>query len=68
MSDNERGTDMTTATKTASHYEVVSGPGIVLSIDETLQDALDYYDLHGLTPATSKVWVVFADGSSEQVA
>ena len=58
---------MTTTTKTADRYEVVSGPGIVLAIEETLQDALDYYELHRLTAATSKVWVVFTDGSAQEV-
>ena len=64
---------MTTPTKTASHYVVFCYSGIGtdnLSLrmhdEDTLQEALDYRDLHNLTDA--EVWAVFTDGSSEQVA
>ena len=64
---------MTTATKTASHYVVFCYSGIgtdALDLKmhdaDTIQDALEYRDIHGLTDA--EVWVAFTDGTSEQVA
>jgi len=64
---------MKTATKTTSHYVVFCYSGIgtdALDLKmhnaDTLRDALEYRDIHGLKDA--EVWVVFTDGSSEQVA
>ena len=59
-----------TATKTASHYSVMGNDPIhgfiTLDVSESMQDALEYRDIHGLTDA--EVWVVFTDASSQQVA
>lgn len=64
---------MQTETKTTSHYVVFCYRGIgtdALDLKmhdaDTLPDALYYRDKHRLTDA--EVWVVFTDGSSEQVA
>lgn len=60
----------TTATKTASHYSVMGDDPIhgfiTLDVSESMQDVLEYRDLHRLTDA--EVWVTFTDGSSERVA
>ena len=63
---------MTTATaKTASHYIVMGHDRkaeafITLDVSETMQDALEYRDLHGLTDG--EVWVAYTDGTSDRVA
>ena len=51
--------------KTAEYYEVIDGP-IRLDLADTLQDALDYRDLHNLRHA--QVWVRFTDGTDKRVA
>ena len=61
---------MTTATaKTVSHYAVMGYDAdadavITLDVSETMQDALEYRDLHNLN---AEVWAVFTDASSQQV-
>ena len=64
---------MTTATKTASHYSVFcfSGSGndiIALRMHDadTIEDALEYRDIHGL--ADAEVWVTFTTGMRVRVA
>ena len=64
------GTIMTTAiAKTASHYIVMGdAPNgfVTLDVSDTMQDALEYRDLHRLTEA--EVWVVFTDATSNRIA
>lgn len=61
--------------RTAQHYTVLAYTTVgdedvelTMSTSATLQDALEYRDLHGLTAVDAEVWVTFADGTSEQVA
>jgi hypothetical protein len=62
---------MTTAAKTASHYTVMGHDPkaeafITLDVSETMQDALEYRDLHGTTGW--EVWVVYSDATSDRIA
>jgi hypothetical protein len=55
--------------KTASHYVVMGYDAnadavITLDVSDTMQDALEYRDLHNLD---AEVWVVFTDATSQQV-
>lgn len=55
-------------TKTASHYKVVAKTPVgwvALDVSESLQEALEYRDLNGLSEA--KVLVVFTDGTDKEV-
>jgi hypothetical protein len=59
---------MNTTTRTASHYTVMGDHPtdgyITLDVSESMQDALEYRDLHG----AGTVWVVFTDGTSQELA
>jgi hypothetical protein len=62
---------MNTAAKTASHYTVMGHDAnadafITLDVSETMQDALEYRDLHGATDW--EVWVVYTDATSDRIA
>lgn len=61
--------------KTARHYSVLAYTTVgdedvelTMSTSATLQAALEYRDLHGLTAVDAEVWVTFTDGTIEQVA
>ena len=61
---------MQTATKTISHYVVMSDtvPHGFITVDVTkrFEDALTYRTVHNLTDA--EVWVIYADATSDRVA
>lgn len=61
---------MTTAEKTASHYVVMAEAGVhgfvTVDVSESLQEAVEYRDLHDLTDA--EIWVIYTDAGTDRVA
>ena len=61
---------MQTATKTISHYvvmtETVTHGFITVDVTPRLEDALTYRTIRNLTD--SEVWVIYTDADSERIA